>query len=268
MRVWTVAAQKGGVGKTTSVVSVAGSLSRKGKRVLMIDLDPHGSLTGYFGFNCDVIEPNAYNIFDAAANDRSVDVRASIRADLSTPGLALMPSSTALVSLDRRYGQRRGMGAVLKKCLQGIENEYDYCLIDCPPMLGILVVNALVCCESLIVPVQTEFMAVRSVDRLLKTLDMIQQSTGLSVSYSVVPTMFDRRTRASRVSLAGLRERTDIIQWDDVIPIDTQFREASREGRPLTCWQPRARGSIAYEQLVEWLMKAAPAAAPALREVG
>ncbi len=253
VKVWTVAAQKGGVGKTTTVVSIAGSLARRGYKVLLVDLDPHGSLTGYFGFNCDVVEPNAYGLFEAAANHEYRDVRSCIVETQETPGISLVPSSTALVSLDRRYGQQRGMGGVLKKCLDELDHEYDYCLIDCPPMLGILVVNALVACSSLIVPVQTEFMAVSSVERLLRTLEMIQRSSGLAVPYTVVPTMFDRRTRASHDSLARLRARPDIQQWPDVIPVDTQFREASRIGLPLTCWQPRARGSRAYEELLDHL---------------
>lgn len=253
MKVWTIAAQKGGVGKTTSVVSIAGTLSRHGYKVLMVDLDPHGSLSGYFGFNCDVVEPNAYGLFESVANNDTSRIDDFIQRDLTTPGLSLIPSSTSLVSLDRRYGQRKGMGGILRRCLQGVNDDFDYCLIDCPPMLGILVVNALVCCQSLIVPVQTEFMAVESVDRLLRTLEMIQRSVGLSVPYTVVPTMYDRRTRAARDSLQRLRRRRDIIQWDDVIPVDTQFREASRIGVPLTCWQPLARGSLAYQQLVSAL---------------
>lgn len=251
MQIWTVAAQKGGVGKTTTVVNVAGSLTRRGQRVLMVDLDPHGSLSGYFGLNCDTVEPNAYTLFESAVNGASANIRACIKDELGTPGLCLIPSSTALVSLDRRYGQRRGMGGILKRSLAGLADDYDFCIIDCPPMLGILVVNALVSCATLIVPVQTEIMAVRSVDRLLKTLEMIQRSSGISAPYTVVPTMFDRRTRASFDSLERLRSRHDIRQWNDVIPVDTQFREASRIGRPLTCWQPRANGSLAYEQLLD-----------------
>jgi len=146
------------------------------------------------------------------------------------------------------------MGGTLKRSLQDIAVHFDYCLIDCPPMLGILVVNALVAGSSLIVPLQTEFMAIASIDRLLNTLAMIQRARGLSVPYTIVPTMFDRRTRASRESLARLRERQDIRLWHEVIPVDTQLREASRIGTPLTCWQPRAKGSVAYERLVEQLL--------------
>lgn len=251
MKIITVAAQKGGVGKTTTVANIAGSLSRRGHKVLMIDLDPHGSLTGYFGLNCDVVEPNAHSLFEAAANGHTADIANCVHECTSTPNLSLIPSSTALVSLDRRYGQLRGMGAVLKKALKTIDGRYSHCIIDCPPMLGILVINALVACESLIVPVQTEFMAVASVDRLLKTLEMIQRSSGLSVPYLVVPTMYDRRTRAARKSLERLRDRRDINLWHDFIPVDTQFREASNNGVPLTVWQPQTRGSLAYESLLD-----------------
>ncbi|MBI4696159.1 MAG: ParA family protein [Gammaproteobacteria bacterium] len=254
MKIWTVAAQKGGVGKTTTTVSLAGSLHKRGWRTLMVDLDPHGSLTSYLGLNPDVVEPNAYTLFDAAGRDQSADLADSIHPTRAG-GFDLVPSSTALISLERRFGQKQGMGLVLARALKSIAGRYDFCLIDCPPTLGVLVVNALVCCEKLIVPVQTEFLAAQSVDRLLGTITMIEKSRGQPLPYVVVPTMFDRRTRASNDTVETLRMRRDIKLWDDVIPVDTQFREASRLGRPLTTWQPNAKGSQAYERLLEYVLE-------------
>ena len=250
MRIWTVAAQKGGVGKTTTTVNLAGSLRRRGRRILMVDLDPHGSLTSYLGSNPDLVEPNAYTLFDAAGRGLHADIAQSIHP-ARAEGFDLVPSSTALISLERRFGQKQGMGLVLARALQAVADRYDFCLIDCPPTLGVLVVNALVCCEKLIVPVQTEFLAAQSIDRLLSTLAMIEKSRGQALSYVVVPTMFDRRTRASNDTVEQLRLRRDIKLWGDVIPVDTQFREASRLGRPLTTWQPQAKGSQAYERLLD-----------------
>lgn len=264
MRIWTVAAQKGGVGKTTTTMNLAGALLREGARVLLVDLDPHGSLTAYCGLDPDTVEPNVYDLFAAVACDATPDLGAVIHrtriADLS-----LAPASGALVTLERRFGLRAGMGLALSRGLATVSARYDYCLVDCPPTLGVLVINALVCCEQLIAPVQTEFLAEQSLDRLLHTLAMIERSRGTPLPYLVVPTMFDRRTRAANETLAAIRARHDLVQWNEVIPIDTQLREASRLGEPLTLRQPYARGSIAYQHLLASLRGDE---APALRAVG
>ncbi len=266
MRTWTVAAQKGGVGKTTTVVSLAGALVQRGARVLLIDLDPHGSLTGYFGFDPDTADPSAWSLFEAAARDARPEIEPVMRTT-RVENLALIPSATALVTLERRYGQRQGMGRVLERSLRAVATRFDYCLIDCPPTLGVLVVNALVCCEHVIVPVQTEYLAAQSIDRLMNTLAMIRHSRGRDLGLTIVPTMHDRRTRAAQDTLASLRARADLALWDEVIPIDTQFREASRLGLPLTVWQPRAKGSQAYARLLERLLEL-PVAAAELKAVG
>ena len=150
------------------------------------------------------------------------------------------------------------MGRVLARHLPALSAHYDYCLIDCPPALGMLVINGLAACETLIVPMQTEDLALRSLDRLLRTLELYRNSSGRAVPYLVVPTMFDRRTRASRDSLLRLRCRNDIDLWPDYIPVDTQIREASRLGLPLTHWQPESRAADAYIRLSDVLTKQRP----------
>jgi len=264
MKIWTIAAQKGGVGKTTTTINLAGALLREGARVLLVDLDPHGSLSNHCGFDPDTVEPNVYEVFAAAARDETLDLGEVIHrpriADLS-----IAPASAALVTLERRFGLRTGLGLALSRSLATVSSRYDYCLVDCPPTLGLLVLNALVCCEQLIAPVQTEFLAEQSLDRLLHTLGMIERSRGAPLPYLVVPTMFDRRTRAANETLAAIRARRDILQWNEYIPVDTQFRDASRLGEPLTLRQPYARGSIAYQHLLAALRDEEQ---PALRAVG
>ena len=144
---------------------------------------------------------------------------------------------------------------MLKRALMGIAAQYDFCVLDCPPTLGVLVVNALVAADLLVVPVQTDPLSAQAVDRMLHTVHMIERSRKIPLPYLAVPTMFDRRTRASVDTLTALRARPDLNLWSGVIPVDTLFREASRVGQPLTLFQPQARGSQAYLNLASELMQ-------------
>jgi chromosome partitioning protein len=252
MKIWTVANQKGGVGKTTTAVSLGSLLSVWGFRTLLVDIDPHGSLTSYFRFDPDAIEKSAYSLFEATAERRHVEP-ASLIYSTGTEGLDIMPAATALATLDRQSGRLDGMGLVLKRAMSDLEGRYDYVLIDCPPMLGILLVNALAACERLIIPVQTEFLALKGLERMVHTLDMILKARAQPLSYLIVPTLFDRRTRASTDSLRFLRENYLQHLWQEVIPVDTKFREASRAGVPPAIFDPRSRGVEAYSKLLETL---------------
>ncbi len=255
MKVWTVANQKGGVGKTTTAVSLGGLLAAWGFETLLVDIDPHGSLTSYFRYDPDAIEESAFSLFKAAAKKERLDP-ASLICETGSEGLHLLPASVALATLDRQAGKLDGLGLVLKNALDRLSDRFDYVLIDCPPMLGVLMVNALAACERLIIPVQTEFLALKGLERMLNTLKMILRARKTDLSYIVVPTFFDMRTRASKDSLRTLRETWPDCMWDGVIPVDTRFREASRAGIPPAFFDPRARGLKAYEQLLETLQRA------------
>ncbi len=253
MNVWTIANQKGGVGKTTSTVTLAGLLTQRGHKVLLIDLDPHGSLTSYFSYNPDTIEESVYSLFQKKISD----VRTPLAAMLcrtGIPNLDLLPASTSLVSLDRQAGMTKGMGLIIKDALKPYENHYDYVLIDCPPTLGILMINALAACDRLIIPVQTEFLAIKGLERILNTLKMIVTSGKNKIDYVVVPTMFDRRTRASLDSLYHLQEEYHERLWQGCIPVDTKFREASVKGKPMSWLYPSANGTKAYRLLLQYLL--------------
>ncbi len=254
MKVWTIANQKGGVGKTTTAVSLGGLLAAWGFRTLLVDIDPHGSLTSYFRYDPDMLEESAYSLFQAVAERRPIDPT-SIICETGTEGLELLPASVALATLDRQAGRLEGMGLILKNALNKLSSRYDYVLIDCPPMLGVLMINALAACERLVIPVQTEFLALKGLERMLNTLKMVLKARKTDFSYIIVPTLFDKRTRASISSLRTLRENWPNELWEGVIPIDTKFREASRAGIPPAAFDPRARGLLAYASLLETLQQ-------------
>ncbi len=252
MKTWTIANQKGGVGKTTTTVTLGGLLTSWGFRTLLVDIDPHGSLTSYFRYDPDAIEQGVYSLFQAAAKKQALDAATLIHRT-GTDGLDLLPASLALATLDRQAVRQEGMGLVLQRSLETLSASYDYVLIDCPPMLGVLLINALAACDQLIVPVQTEFLALKGLERMQHTLKMVLRSRATPLPYTIVPTMYDRRTRASRDSMKILQESYPSHLWQAVIPVDTQFREASRAGIPPPQFNPRARGVTAYASLLEQL---------------
>jgi chromosome partitioning protein len=253
MNVWTIANQKGGVGKTTTTVTLAGLLAQKGYKVLLVDLDPHGSMTSYFSYNPDSIDESVYSLFQKKISAKRTPL-ASMLCSTGVDNIDLLPACTSLVSLDRQAGMTKGMGLVIKDAIQPYSNHYDYVLIDCPPTLGILMINALAACERLIIPVQTEFLAIKGLERILNTLKMIVMSGKQSLEYVVVPTMFDRRTRASLDSLYQLQEDYCHRLWQGYIPIDTKFREASSMGKPASFLYPESHGVKAYRILLKYLM--------------
>lgn len=248
MQTWAIANQKGGVGKTTSAVTLAGVLSKQGKSVLLVDLDPHGSMSAYFKLDPDSQDPSVYHLFQTPSQSLK-----DVMVDTSVDGVKLVPASTAIATLDRQLGTQEGKGLVIKKALASCEEKFDYCLIDCPPLLGILMVNALAAASKLLVPVQTEFLAIKGLERMLHTLNMILRARKDPLDYLIVPTMFDRRTRAAIQSLRQLRESYGEHIWEGVIPVDTKFREASRRGAPITHVAASSRGAKAYVELLDKL---------------
>ena len=248
MIVWTVANQKGGVGKTTTVVSLAGILAQRGQRVLLIDTDPHASLTSYLDFDSDRLEGTLYELFQAAKPSAELVNRMTLKTRFEN--ISLLPASITLATLDRVMGNREGMGLVLKRALLRVQDQFDYVLIDCPPVLGVMMVNALAACDRILVPVQTEFLALKGLERMMKTFEIMQRSKREKFRYTIIPTMFDKRTRASLMTLQSIKEQYGEAVWNAVIPIDTKFRDASLVHIPPSIYAPGSRGTYAYETLL------------------
>ncbi|MBE03312.1 ParA family protein [Marinobacter lutaoensis] len=253
MRIWAVANQKGGVGKTTTVVTLGGLLAERGKRVLVVDLDPHGSLTSWFGLDPDTVQRSVFGLFQ---NQGRVPegLPASLVTETGCPGLSLMPASTALATLERRLVGAEGMGLIISRALAQLWDDFDYVILDNTPSLGVLMVNALAAAQHLVIPVQTEFLAIKGLERMLHTLQMIMRSQKNALPYTIVPTLFDRRTQASVKSLNLLRKTYGDSLWRFAIPVDTKFRDASQAGVVPSALDTQTHGVRAYTHLLNDLL--------------
>jgi len=250
--VWTVANQKGGVGKTTTTITLGGLLASMGYKVLLVDTDPHASLSYYFGIESEDLDLSVYDLF---VQDSTKEQILQSLCPTQYSNIDILPATMGLATLDRALGSKGGMGLVLKKALAKISNEYDFVLMDCPPILGVLMVNALAASERIIVPVQTEFLALKGLDRMMRTLEMMQTEKESEFTYTIVPTMFDKRTKASILSYKKLQETYPNSVWQGVIPIDTNFRNASLAQKVPSDYAMNTRGVYAYKTLLTYLLK-------------
>ena len=247
MKTWAVANHKGGVGKTTTVVALASLLAESGARVLAVDLDPQGSLASWLR-----IERRDGHGVEALFRE---DPALAIERDLCSvaPGLDLLPGSAALATLDRQ--PLNGRGLALRAGLDAVRERYEVALLHCPLALSIPMISAVAACDRLLIPVQTEFLALEGLGQMLRTLEMVERSLGREVPWSIVPTLFDPRTGAGRRSLDALRERHGARTWPGVIPVDTRLRDAAEAG-VLGHGAPERAGA-GYQSLLEWLEGAA-----------
>ncbi len=252
VRIWSIANQKGGVGKTTSVVTLGGLLAEKGERVLLVDLDPHGSLTSYFKQDPDSLERSLYHLFFEQRYKDKAFIQ-SVLKPTSHQHIDVLPATTSLATLERQVSGQDGMGLVLARSLAQLWDEYDHVLLDTPPILGVLLVNALAACQRLVIPTQTEHLAMKGLERMIHTLKMVMRSQNRSLPYTIVPTLFDRRTLASVTTLREMRREYRESLWEESIPVDTRLRDASHEGVFPHQMDPDSRGVRAYRHLLRGL---------------
>jgi chromosome partitioning protein len=250
-KIWTIANQKGGVGKTTSVVSLAGILANEGYRVLLLDCDPQASLTAYFGLNSEMIKKTLYHWFFEQPIT-AVDAKKSITS--IDEGIDLVGGSMRLVMLEQKSNHRNGLGLTLKNIFKLLEYDYDYILCDCAPTVGVLLINALTACQHLLIPVQTEFLAIKGLEKMIKTTQMVIKARNHQIHYTIIPTMYDQRTKASLQALKSMKRTFKEYLWNDVIPVDTKFRDASFRNKTPSVLYPNTHGVLAYKKLAFMLM--------------
>ncbi len=252
--VWTVANQKGGVGKTTTAVTLAGLLAQSGHRVILVDTDPQASLSYYFGVESEELSSSLYNIFMAGKSVTKEDVLSCL-CPTKLDSLFILPATMALATLDRKLGTQSGMGLILRQALELIRKEFDYAIVDCPPVLGVLMINALAACDRVIIPVQTEFLALKGLERMLHSMQIMQKTLTRTFAYTIVPTMFDKRVNAAAESYSNLTRTYKDKVWIGLIPVDTKFRDASQAQSPPSVYSSKSRGVFAYAKLLSYLQK-------------
>ena len=254
MKIWAIANQKGGVGKTTTAVTLAGLLAEKRQRVLLVDLDPQGSLSSYFNVaNIGAINNGVYQLFNEKEITRTMLKNCIVNTNNFK--LDLLPANITLSTIDRNIKHKHGLGLVLSKALSKLQNDYDFVLLDCPPMVGILMINALAACDMLLIPVQTEFLALHGLFGMIETVKMVMNVQGMQLSYLIIPTMFDRRTKAAHSTLQQIKQSYKNNVWHSIVPIDTKFRDASQKNMLPSQYTKATKGIWAYNLLLKNLLQ-------------
>jgi chromosome partitioning protein len=244
MRVIAIVNQKGGCGKTTTVVNLAGALAADGANVLVVDMDPQAHATLALGIDPDEQVENLYEVLAepvGAGSLESVIVNVSERIDLA-------PSSIVLSALEQKLAAERHDARTerLAAALDGLPEPYDFVLIDCPPNVGLLTFNALRGAREVIVPLETSFFAIDGVQKLLETIALLTDRIGHDLSVRILPTLYDGRTRYARTTLGDIRELFKDLCFDTVIRLNVKLRESARQGVPINLYAASANGALDY----------------------
>lgn len=249
-KVLAIANQKGGVGKTTTAINLGSALARKGKKVLVVDLDPHACASLHMRIYNESQKANLYDIFVA---DEALwpQIWKSLIVPTEVDGLQLAPGCIRLSELENDFRDRRSKGNVLLKSLKCLRGQYDFIILDCPPHLGILLINALVAADLLIIPIQTDFLALHGLKLLFDTLRTLNKVLPSPVRYRAVPTMYDKRTKACARVLDLLHQKMGNAMFSTIIGTDTHFREASALGCSIFEVDAKSRGAQSYAQLAD-----------------
>jgi len=263
MRVIAIVNQKGGCGKTTTTVNLAGALAEEGHRVLVVDMDPQAHATLALGLEPDDLEANLYEVLIEPAGAGRLD---AVIVDVSE-SIDLAPSSIVLSALEQKLSSERHDARTerLAAALDGLPPLYDFVLIDCPPNVGLLTFNALRAASEVIIPLETSFFAIDGVQKLLETISLLADRIGHKLHVRVLPTLYDGRTRYARNTLGEIRELFKELCFDSVIRLNVKLREAAKQGVPISRFAPTAIGALDYASVAMELAAAPP---EALRPVG
>jgi len=252
-RIITVANQKGGVGKTTTAVNIGAALAMGGLKVLVIDLDPQGNASTAFNVEHQEGIPGTYELLVSGASITSLRQRAEgyPRLDVLPAGVDLAGAEIDLVELTRReFKLRDAIDELRKSSEKNLEERYDYIIIDCPPSLGLLTLNALIAADELLIPIQCEYYALEGLSQLLETYKIVKQRLNSNLILStIVLTMFDSRTRLANDVVANVRSHFPRELIDIPIPRAVRLSEAPSYSQTVMTYDPSSTGAVAYMQV-------------------
>ncbi|MCL2373560.1 MAG: AAA family ATPase [Defluviitaleaceae bacterium] len=249
-RIIAVANQKGGVGKTTTTVNLAACLAQAGKRVLVADMDPQGNTTSGFGVDKHNVAHTSYSLLLGQAYLEQVAVEVGIE------GLQLLPANIDLQGAEIELIGQPGFEYLFKNILSHAKYLYDYILIDCPPSLNLLTINALCAADSILVPIQCEYYALEGLSQLMHTIELVQRKLNPHLAIEgVVFTMYDARTNLSNQVVEEVRQHLSAYTYDSIIPRNVRLSEAPSHGLPITLYAPSSKGAESYINLAKEVMK-------------
>lgn len=236
--------QKGGVGKSTTAVNLGASISENGKSVLLVDIDPQGNATSGVGINKNKLK---FSIYDVLINE--VDVK-SVILNTNMENLSILPANIELAGAEIELVSMMSRESRLKKILEEIEDEYDFILIDCPPSLGLLTLNALTSVNSILVPIQCEYYALEGLGQLMKTYKLVQKNLNPDLKIEgVALTMYDARTNLSQQVIDEVKDYFKEYVYNTIIPRNVRLSEAPSFGQPITVYDSLSTGAKAYREL-------------------
>lgn len=251
-RTIAIANQKGGVGKTTTVINLAAYLADAGKRVLAVDIDPQGNATTGLGVDKSVVDAS---IYDVILGEEAI--QAAIEAT-AVVGLHVVPATLDLAGAEVELLAVSDRQLRLGRALEPVKERYDYVLIDCPPSLGVLTINALACADGVLIPIQCEFFALEGLTQLLSTVELVRSRINPHLRLEgVVLTMYDARTNLAQQVAEEVRRHFSQQVFETVIPRTVRLSEAPSHGLPILRYDPRSKGAEVYRALAKEMLRRA-----------
>jgi len=249
-KIISIANQKGGVGKTTTSINIAAILAKKGKKVLLIDTDPQGNATSGVGVN----KEQEFSVYDVLVGE--IEFEKTLQ-DTNVKNLKVCPSNINLAGAEVELVSMMSREHRLKEGLEQVKDKFDYIIIDCPPSLGLITLNAFTASDSVLIPVQCEYYALEGLGQLLNTINLVRKHLNKNLQIEgAVLTMYDVRTNLSNQVVKEVKRYFENKVYKTVIPRNVKLSEAPSYGMPITIYDPKSKGAKCYEKLVREILKA------------